>query len=232
MPPRPRRGSGRFVFPVLNRAIQGVVLFEKPFHYDQFLSIVTEAAERYGVRILAYSVMPNHWHLVVWPTTDEGLSGFMQWLTATHAKRWREFRGSTGRGALYQARYKAIAVQSDAHFLRLCRYVERNPLRARLVARAEDWPWTSASPLSLRDDRPRLSPWPVARPGDWEEWLNVPEPTETLNEIRHAIRRGLPFGNVLWRALTAKRLGWGRPFRPPGRPPTGSHAIDPRRAFF
>lgn len=232
MPPRRRRGTGRFVFHVLNRAIEGLVLFEQPADYDAFLRLVAEAAERYGMRILAYSVMPNHWHLVVWPTSDEGLSGFMQWLTATHAKRWRESRGSTGRGALYQGRYKAIPVQSDVHFLQLCRYVERNPLRARLVARAQDWPWTSVSPLALLEGRPRLTAWPVARPPEWEDSLNLPEPSKPLDEIRHSIRRGVPFGNALWRACTTKRLRWTIPWRPAGRPRTTSHALDPRRPFL
>lgn len=219
MPPRPRRGTGAFVFHVFNRAIQTLVLFGEPADYDEFLRVVRDGAARCGMRILAYAVMPNHWHMILWPRDDVGLSSFMQWLTATHAKRWREWRGNTGRGAVYQARFRAIAVQRDDHLLRVCRYVERNPLRARLVSRAEDWAWTSASPLAAADGRPLLSAWPVPKPSDWSERLNVPEPARALEEVRRAIRRGRPFGDDAWSAAATGRLDWPISTRGPGRPP-------------
>ncbi len=219
MPVRPRHNTGQFVFHVFNRAIQTLVLFEQPGDYEMFLGIIREAADHYHMRILAYAVMPNHWHVVLWPPDDSCLSAFMQRITVRHAKRWREMRGSTGRGAVYQGRFRAVAIQRDDHFLRACRYVERNPLRARLVHAAEDWPWSSASPGAGRDDRPALAPWPVPKPADWRDWLNVPEPPGDLKEIRRAIRRGLPYGNITWRAGTMRRLRWavgGRRGRPPG----------------
>lgn len=167
MPRRPRRGCGQLVFHTLNRAVQNTIIFQHPDEYAEFLGQFREAADRFAVRILSYAVMPNHWHLVVWPSTDHGLSASMHRLSARHAQLWRERRGSRGRGAVYQGRFKAIAVQNDGHLLRLCKYVERNPLRARLVARAEDWPWSSASPMALSPDRPVLSAWPVSKPADW-----------------------------------------------------------------
>jgi len=129
MPRRSGRASGRFGFHILNRAVQNTVIFHSPDDYRHFLGLVAQAAMRFRVRVLAYCIMPNHWHLVVWPETDDGLSRFMHWLTGTHAQRWRWAHGSQGRGAVYQGRFKAIAVQCDRHFLILCRYVERNPLR-------------------------------------------------------------------------------------------------------
>lgn len=218
MPSRPRRGTGAFVFHVFNRAIQTLVLFHEPGDYDEFLRVVRDSADRYGVRILAYAVMPNHWHFILWPRDDIGLSSFMQWLTATHAKRWRGWRGNTGRGAVYQGRFKAVSIQRDEHLTRACRYVERNPLRAHLVERAEDWPWSSASELALGDGRPPLEPWPVPKPTNWFELLNLPEPPRELQEIREAIRRGRPFGDEDWRLRAVGRLGWRVGSRPPGRP--------------
>jgi putative transposase len=97
------------------------------------------------MRVLAYVVMPNHWHLVLWPAADVQLSRFMQWLTLTHTRRWHIVRGTIGTGPLYQGRYKAIPIQSDEHLLTAMRYVERNPLRAGLIGRAQDWPWCSAA---------------------------------------------------------------------------------------
>jgi putative transposase len=206
------------VFHVFNRAIEGHVLFEQDGDYLLWLSVVRQAADRFGMRILAYAAMPNQWHLVLWPPNDTALSLFMHWLTTTHARRWRGARGSTGRGAIYQGRFKAVAVQQNAHFLRACRYVERNPLRARLVGRVEDWEWGSASPRARDEGRPPLAEWPVARPATWLDLLNLPEPRRELAEIRDVIRRGLPFGNAAWQASAVRRLRWRRGCRPPGRP--------------
>jgi putative transposase len=218
MPRRSRVSTGQIVFHVLNRAIQGVTLFEHPADYEAFFVILGEALRRFPIRLLAYCVMPNHWHLVVWPRDDSSLSPFMKWLTAAHARRWRDARGTRGRGAVYQGRFKAIAVQHDAHFLRLCRYVERNAVRARLVARAGGWRWSSASPAAFRDNRPVLAQWPVNRPDNWVDLLDTPEPTGLLRQIRTAVRAGLHFGSAAWRMHTAETLRWRNGLRQPGRP--------------
>lgn len=191
---------------MLNRAVQNLILFEDAVDYGAFIRILRETAARIPMRLLAYAVMPNHWHLVLWPPSDDCLSPFMKWLTATHAQQWRNSRRSQGRGAVYQGRFKAIAVQHDGHFLRLCRYVERNPDRARLVARAEDWPWSSASLTTGGADRPALAQWPIARPLDWHDQLNAPEPTRVLDDIRTAVRLGRHYGTPSWRLRTTEGL--------------------------
>lgn len=224
MPHRPRPSTGQFVFHVFNRAIQAMVLFQDVQDYDAFLALLTEASERSAIRILAYAVMPNHWHMVVWPTGDGQLSSFMHWLTLTHARRWRDARGTTGRGAVYQGRFRAVPIQQDHHYLVACRYVERNPLRARLAARAEDWPWSSASPKASQDDRPRVSEWPVRKPADWLEALNTPDPPSTLEEIRKALKHGLPFGDEAWQAMAAAQLRWPMTWRKAGRPRGSANA--------
>jgi hypothetical protein len=88
------------------------------------------------MRLLAYCLMPNHFHLLVWPRADGDLSQFLRWLTVTHTQRWHAHHRTAGTGHLYQGRFKSFPVQSDEHFLTVCRYVERNALRANLVGRA------------------------------------------------------------------------------------------------
>jgi putative transposase len=210
--------TGQFVFHVLNRAVQDVALFEAAADYELFLDLLAEAARRLPIRILAFAIMPNHWHLVLWPLDDCSLSPFMKWLTGTHAMKWRATRGSQGRGAVYQARFKAIAVQHDAHFLRLCRYVERNPVRARLVARAEDWRWSSAASPASRARPLVLAAWPVRKPDDWSDRLNIPEPPRSLWGVRDAIRAGRHFGSASWRLRTAETLRWRSGLTQRGRP--------------
>jgi putative transposase len=218
MPRRSRVSTSQFVFHVLNRAIQGVTLFEHPTDYEAFLETLTEARRRLPMRLLSYSVMPNHWHLVLWPLEDGSLSPFMRWLTAAHARQWRDASGTRGRGAVYQGRFKAIAVQHDGHFLRLCRYVERNPVRAKLAAYAADWPWSSASLLASGANRPVLTPWPVGRPDNWTDLLDTPEPTRSLREIRTAVRASLHYGSAAWRLKTSQTLRWRNGVRQPGKP--------------
>ena len=89
----------------------------------------------------------------------------MAWATATYSRRWHLAHNTVGTGTIYQGRFKAIPVKDDRHFLTVCRYVERNPVRARLVSRVEDWEWSSASSVS-RPSGPFLHEWPVPRPGD------------------------------------------------------------------
>ena len=96
------------------------------------------------IRILDYVVMPNHWHLVIWPETDEQTSEFFYWLTLTHTMRWHAHHATGGTGHLYQGRFKSFPVQEDEHLLAVLRYVERNPPRANFVERAEHWRWGSA----------------------------------------------------------------------------------------
>jgi putative transposase len=156
MPRTARVAPGGFVFHVLNRGNARADLFESDGDYAAFLAALAETLEAVpGVRLLAYCLMPNHWHLVLWPRADGELGRFMQRLTITHVRRRHQNRGTTGGGHVYQGTYKSFPVQRDEHFLAVCRYVERNPLRAKLVRRAEDWPWSSLAPR--RPSEPRAS---------------------------------------------------------------------------
>jgi REP-associated tyrosine transposase len=125
-----------------------------------------EVAERVGLRVLAYCLMPHHWHLVLWPRADGDLSTFMRLLTLTHTQRWHAHRGRTGSGHLYQGRFKSFIVAKDNHLLTVCRYVERDALRTNLVKRAERWRWGSLWRYCAGDAKARalLADWPVARP--------------------------------------------------------------------
>ena len=114
---RPTRASeGGLVYHVLNRANARMTIFEKDGDYEAFEQILRQAVERSEMRLLAYCIMPNHWHLVVWPHEDGQLSTFTGWLTLTHTQRWHAQRASTGSGHVYQGRFKSFPVQQDDHF--------------------------------------------------------------------------------------------------------------------
>jgi putative transposase len=217
MPRRSRINTGGFTFHVINRAVYGAQLFSNPDDFDAFLHLLADTQKRIPIRIYSYAVMATHFHLVLSPYRDGDLSAFMRWLTDTHAQRRRSDLGTRGRGAVYQGRYKAIAVQDGLYFVQLCHYVERNALRAKLVAVAEDWPWTSASPKATLPNRPTLSPWPVGRPADWSERLNAPQPVAVLNSVRTAIRESRHYGTPSWRHATWRALKWRTGVHGPGR---------------
>jgi putative transposase len=143
VPRRPRIATGGYVYHALNRAVGRSTIFEKDDDYAAFEAVLEEAREQVDTRLLAFSVMPNHWHLVLWPREDGDLSDYMGWLTNTHTRRWHLAHGTVGTGPLYQGRFKSFPIQEDEHFFTVCRYVERNALRANLVTSAEQWRWSS-----------------------------------------------------------------------------------------
>src|SRR4051812_38589637 len=99
MPRRPRVGMGGIIFHVLNRGVKRLPLFDNNFDYSAFEQLLFDAKRNFPVRLFAYCVMPNHWHLIVEPTADDSLSRFMHWLTVTHAQRWHACRATSGTGA-------------------------------------------------------------------------------------------------------------------------------------
>ncbi|MCC7493415.1 MAG: transposase [Fimbriimonadaceae bacterium] len=220
MPRRLRNAEGGLVYHVLNRAVAHLPLFQTEFDYTAFETVLQRALERQPLRLLSYCVMPNHWHLVVWPETDGALSQFVGWLSKTHVQRWHTAHGTIGQGPLYQSRFKSFPVQDDEYLLTVCRYVERNPLRAGLVPQAQDWQWSSLwRRLSDHDaDRAWLTSWPVSPPTDSPDWINEPLSDRELDALRRCAQRGGPFGDPTWVASTAQRLGLTSALRDRGRP--------------
>lgn len=210
------------MYHVLNRANAKRTIFERDSDYSAFERALAEVQERIPMRILAWCVMPNHWHLVLWPRLDGDLSNYMRLVTLTHTQRWHAHRATAGSGHLYQGRFKSFAVQDDAHFLTVCRYVEANALRANLVRRAEEWRWCSLwrAHRGEADQLPYLD-WPVARPRDWTEYVNQAGAKSEIESVRDCARRGTPYGHKAWAQVVAKKLGLECTLRPRGRPKKG-----------
>jgi len=218
---RPLRvAPGGLVYHVLNRANGRQRLFDDDDDFSAFEWVLTQACERVSMRLLAYCVMPNHWHLVVWPQQDGDLSRFMNWLTLTHTQRWHTHRQTVGTGHLYQGRFKSFVVQTDEHLVTVCRYVERNALRAGLVERAEAWQWSSLWRKTYGDAQQQtlVSEWPIARPTDWMGWVNADEAGEELRRLRQSVVRSQPFGELKWVTATIERFGLVSTIRNEGRP--------------
>ena len=117
--------------------------------------------------------MVNHWHLLLWPHEDGDVSRFLHWLTGTHASRYRRRTKTIREGAVYQSRFRAVGVVDSLHFLRVCRYIERNPLEAQLVERAEEWQWSSARQRGQVDVEFPMDEGPLPLPADWLAIVNA-----------------------------------------------------------
>jgi putative transposase len=222
MPRQARHAPGGIIYHILNRAAGRMELFRHEGDYAAFVRTLAETIERIPMRVCGYCLMPNHWHLALWPQREGDLSRFMQRLTITHVRRWVEHRHRVGMGSVYQGRYKSFPVEDDQHFTTMLRYIERNPLRAGLVKKAERWPWSSATIVRATDAPPiALGPWPVTRRADWLEWVNAPQTPAEEEAVHRAIRFSRPFGSPVWVEKMEKRLGLP-PLRPRGRPRKGT----------
>lgn len=204
MPRTGRASQGGFCYHVLNRGNARAEVFHKAEDYEAFLRVVGESSLRLPMRLLAYCLMPNHFHLVLRPHGDGDLSRWMQWLMTTHVRRY--LRHYSHSGHVWQGRFKAFPIQDDEHLVTVARYVERNPLRAALVARAEDWPWSSLG-TALAGETPVVAEDPLLRRGDWAGFVNRPMTEAEVEAIRLSIRRGRPFGSEAWMFQTADQLG-------------------------
>lgn len=218
MPRRLRSATGGFVYHALNRAVARAALFEKAADFDAFEQVLREAKDWRPVRLLGWCVMPNHWHLVLWPRSDGDLSEFLRWLSVTHSRRWHSHHRTVGTGSLYQGRFKSFPVQEDDHLLRLLRYVERNPLRAGLVERAEQWRWSSLRHRGGGEGDRGLDAGPVTLPEGWADHVNAAETEAELAALRRSVVKGTPYGGAGWQRRTAELLGLQSTLRHRGRP--------------
>jgi len=207
MPRRLRRSLQGAAFHVMNRAVRRTLLFEHGGDYDSFIAVVLESLGRFKVRVIAFQVMPNHWHFVVTCDWIEEISTWMHWLAGTHANRWNGAHGTRGSGAVYQGRFKAVPIQHGNSLIRVCRYVERNALRKGLVKTAEEWEWSSLYSVRNSCDLIPLSAWPIPKPANWLEIVNGTDVPHELDQFRMCISRNQPIGNPEWQHAVAPFAG-------------------------
>mgnify|MGYP001419569864 CR=1 FL=1 len=224
MPRAARTDIGGHVYHVLNRANARVRIFDTDKDYKQFEATLEKAVEKYNMWLLAYCIMPNHWHLVLYPHKDGDMGLFMGWLTNTHTRRWHTAKNAVGHGHLYQGRYKSFLCQTDEYFLTLVRYVERNAKKANLTRKAEDWKWSSVwrREYGTPKQKKLFSEWPVPLPKNYLHILNEPQTEDEEEALECAIERGNPFGDYNWVQKIIKKFGLEQTVRNVGRPRKGT----------
>jgi putative transposase len=140
---------GGMWYHVLNRGSRREMVFHEPGDYDAFVWTIIQARGRLTLDVLEYCLMPNHFHVVIRPRCDGDLGRWVRWLLMAHARRYHLHYQTSGH--LWQGRFKAFPIRDDDHRLTVQRYVERDALRAEIVARAEDWKWSSLPRWAGRD---------------------------------------------------------------------------------
>jgi len=223
MPRRRWPCSGGLVFHVWNRAIRRATLFHTPGDFLAFIRAVVEAQAKVDMRLLEWCLMRNHFHFLVWPRADGDLTRFLYAITQPHACRWSRVHGTRGTGPVYQGRFNAKPADSGFSFLTAACYVLRNPVEKHLVARAEAWPWCSASTAVLPLPRPALHDWPLPRPANWSDILHLPTKDARACEFQRSLQRSLAANAAVpasdeWRNATAALQVWAAGRRRPGRP--------------
>ncbi|MCA9355048.1 transposase [Candidatus Kaiserbacteria bacterium] len=219
MPRLARVDVANNIYHVINRATGRLQIFSERSDYQLFTDLLLEAKEITDMRVLGYTIMPNHWHLILHPRIDGDLGAFMHRLTNSHTRRVHSRTKTIGHGPLYQGRYKSFMVDKDDYFLTLLKYVERNPVRAKLVKTCEEWQWGSAQ-LRKRADTKLLSESPVPLPERYFEWINASEREDSLYAIRNSVNKGAPYGRDRWVDAMVKEYSLETTLRSGERPKT------------
>ena len=185
-----------------------------------YLRWLREYAEKHDVDILAYCLMTNHIHLVAVPASDDGLHKVFKPLHMRYAQRIN--RARSWKGHVWQGRFFSSALD-ETYLWAAVRYVERNPVRARMVRRAENYAWSSAAAhCGLRDDPVLTRKLSWARQfesvGDWSAWLAEGDEPEKLGVLRRNVENGLPCGSEKFIGKLEKMAGRPLQYRPRGRP--------------
>jgi putative transposase len=214
--PRIMRGLvDGLTYHILNRGNGGQAIFHKEGDYKAFIELMKEAKGRNPIKIFAYCLMPNHFHLILHPEHAQELSKWMQWLMTSHVRRYHRHYNSSGH--VWQGRYKSFVVQEDSYLLALLRYVEGNPLRAGLVGTAKDWPWSSCRER-IGENYHFIDQSPIDLPENWDKYINEPLGQNEIEEVRRSVNRQAPYGSLGWQKKIAREIGVESTLRSRGRP--------------
>ncbi|MBT9131290.1 MAG: hypothetical protein DDT41_01595 [candidate division WS2 bacterium] len=218
--PRIIRGlADGYIYHVINRGNGRQEIFHKEQDYKVFIELIKEAKERYPMRLYAYCLMSNHYHIVLMPEKAEYLSKWMQWLMTSHVRRYHRHHGTSGH--VWQGRYKSFIIQEDVHLLMVLRYVEGNPIRAELVNSAKEWLWSSHRERITGSPYQLINEIPVQIPNTWGSYVDELQTERELERLREGVNRQSPYGTLEWQAQVSKRLGLESTIRPRGRPSKG-----------
>lgn len=208
---------GGFCYHVFNRGNLRAQVFHDDLEYELFARLLISDSAPVSMRVVGYCLMPNHFHLVVWPRRDGDLTAWMNHLMNRHVKAYKRRWSSVGH--IWQGRFKAFPIEQDHHLLTVLRYVERNPVAASLVGRAEQWRWSSAY-LRAVGRSSELCVSPVELPSDWLNQISGDAPDGVRDQLARHTHLQVPFGSSAWTKSIASQTRLSARIGGPGRPPS------------
>lgn len=206
-----------FAHHVTQRGNRRADVFETDDDRDAYLHFLTKYADKHGLEVWAYCLMTNHVHLVAVPEREDSLAKALRDAHTVYAMRFNTRTRLTGH--VWQGRFYSCPMD-ETHLWAAVRYVERNPVRAGLVSRAEDYPWSSApAHCGLRHDGVLSKEFPPAGVvADWAEWLESEDDAD-VQRLRTCTRVGRPCGTAPFVARLESLLGRVLAPQPRGRKP-------------
>ncbi len=184
---------------------------------DVYRDLLGEQMVKASVEVWSYCLMPNHVHLILCPSTEDGMA---KAIGAAH-RRWANFINARGRwlGHLFDGRFASV-VMDETHLTSAVRYVALNPVRARLVAKAEDWPWSSVrAHLAGRDDGLVIVKPVLDRMTPFKAFIEAAGDGAEFAALRAAELTGRALGTAEFVSDLERRLGRAIARRAPGRKP-------------
>ena len=220
MPRQLRLDIGGKIYHCLNRAVGKQQIFFSDADYKSFEKILEEIVDIVDVGILAYCVMPNHFHLVLRTENDGDLSNFMKRLSVTHTQRYRVAKNTVGEGPIYQGRYKSFIVQDNEYLLTLLRYVERNPFTANLIKNPLLWRYSSLYRRHKGTEKQKqlLHKWTIDEPSDYISMLKQPIGVKELERLKKSENKGVPYGNDVYVSNIIEKYKLHSTLRKTGKP--------------
>lgn len=204
---------------------------------ERLLDLIRDHAQRQRVALHAWVIMDNHLHLLLTPSTDDGLPAMMQGLGRAYVRYFNDRHHRTG--TLWEGRYRSTLVDSERYLLACMAYIDLNPVRAGLVPEARQYPWSShRHHVGLTNDRsltPHAVYWalgntPFAREAAYADWVNGGLASAQVAQLTDAALKGWPLGDESFRAAlqarTPRRLVPARAGRPRRIPDAGGQAGD------
>ena len=215
--PRIARGlADNQIYHIINRGNRREAVFHDSYDYDKFLKLLLESKEKYSIKIYAYCLMPNHFHLVIYTKYADSLSQAMHWISSSYVRYYNKRYNISGH--LWQGRYKSFIVQEDTYLLVLLKYVEANPKRARIVKDCVLYKYSSAKSRVYSVNDCILDEPSILLPNNWYEYINSDEKKVDIESIRNSIGRQSPLGDENWRYEMSKKYGLESTLKARGRP--------------
>lgn len=226
MPRKPRILIDGMAVHIVQRGVDRGATFFTNEDYLLYLDLMREACELFDLKLHAYCLMTNHIHLLLTPSEAADLSSAMKRLTQIYVQRINRMYNRSG--PLWSGRFKTALVGSDRYLLSCYRYIELNPVRARMVSSPSEYPWSSYKqnvgicPPTFITPHPvfeALGPDLASRSEAYKDIFRETLGDEVVKQIQDATSQGLPVGDRHFVSQIEQRVGRRLELRPVGRQP-------------